>query len=65
MTKYVVESAHTPEECMQALDETLKKGEEVLKQFAFGSTSASKPWIPLFAVNFEACYLSHKYNLFE
>ncbi len=36
MTKYVVESPHTPEECLRALDEMLEEGEDVLKQFAFG-----------------------------
>ncbi|KCZ73649.1 hypothetical protein ANME2D_00721 [Candidatus Methanoperedens nitroreducens] len=39
MTKYVVESTHTPEECLQALDKMLEKGEDVLKQFAFGCKS--------------------------
>ncbi len=39
MTKYVVESEHTPEECLQALDETLKEGKDILKQFAFGCKS--------------------------
>lgn len=39
MTKYVVESPHTPEECLRALDETLEKGEETLKKFAFGCKS--------------------------
>ena len=36
MTKYVVESTHTPEECAQALDMMLEKGEDTLKKFAFG-----------------------------
>ncbi len=39
MTKYVVESSHTPEECTKALDEMLEKGEDVLKQFAFACQS--------------------------
>ena len=39
MTKYVVESTHTPEECLEALDEMLEKGEDVLKKFAFGCKS--------------------------
>ncbi len=39
MAKYVVESTHTPEECMKALDEMLEKGEDALKQFAFGCKS--------------------------
>ncbi len=39
MAKYIVESPHTPEECLQALDETLKEGEDILKKFAFGCKS--------------------------
>ncbi len=39
MAKYVVESPHTPEECLRALDETLEKGEETLKTFVFGCKS--------------------------
>lgn len=39
MSKYIVESPHTPEECLRALDETLEKGEEMLKMFAFGCKS--------------------------
>ncbi len=39
MSKYVVESSHTPEECLQALDELAEKGEDALKQFAFGCKS--------------------------
>jgi gamma-glutamylcyclotransferase (GGCT)/AIG2-like uncharacterized protein YtfP len=39
MTKYVVESSHTPEECTKALDELAEKGEDALKQFAFGCKS--------------------------
>ena len=45
MAKYVVESPHTPEECLQALDKTLEKGEETLKMFAFGCKSGEhKGW---------------------
>ncbi len=39
MSKYVVESPHTPEECTKALDELAEKGEDTLKQFAFGCKS--------------------------
>ncbi len=39
MAKYVVESPHTPEECLQALDELLEKGEDTLKKFVFGCKS--------------------------
>lgn len=36
MAKYVIEAPHTPEECMNALDEALAKGPEVLDKFVFG-----------------------------
>ena len=36
MAKYVIESPHTPEECLKALDETLAKGPEILKKFVWG-----------------------------
>ena len=39
MSKYVVESPHTPEECTKALDELAEKGEDTLKQFAFACES--------------------------
>ena len=34
--KYMIESPHTREECLRALDELLAKGPEVLKKFNFG-----------------------------
>jgi hypothetical protein len=34
--KYMIESPHTPEECLRALDEELAKGPEVLKKFSYG-----------------------------
>jgi hypothetical protein len=33
---YVIETPHTKEECLKALDEMLAKGPEVLKKFYFG-----------------------------
>ncbi len=39
MAKYIVESPHTSEECLQALDGLLEKGEDTLKKFAFGCKS--------------------------
>ena len=36
MVKYVVESSHTPEECLKALDEILEKGPDILDKFVWG-----------------------------
>ena len=36
MEKYFVESKHTPEECLRALDEVLEKGAETLNKFEWG-----------------------------
>lgn len=38
MAKYVIESSHTPEECLKALDEILEKGPEILEKFVWGCT---------------------------
>ena len=34
--KYVIETPHTPQECLRALDEQLAKGPDVLKKFSYG-----------------------------
>jgi hypothetical protein len=36
MAQYLIESSHTKEECLKALDETLAKGPEVLGRFEYG-----------------------------
>jgi len=36
MPQFLVESPHTKEECLKALDETLAKGPDVLDQFEYG-----------------------------
>ncbi|MCZ7356450.1 MAG: hypothetical protein O8C66_03190 [Candidatus Methanoperedens sp.] len=36
MAKYLIESPHTEEECLQALDETLGKGSDLLAKFDWG-----------------------------
>ena len=36
MAKYVIETSHTPEECLKALDEILAKGPDVLDKFVWG-----------------------------
>lgn len=36
MARYMIESPHKPEECLQALDEELAKGKDVLEKFEFG-----------------------------
>jgi len=33
---YMIESHHTPEECLKALDEQLAKGPDILKKFYYG-----------------------------
>lgn len=34
--KYLIESPHTKEECLRALDEQLAKGKDALKMFNYG-----------------------------
>jgi len=34
--KYMIETPHTQEECLRALDEQLVKGPEILKKFNYG-----------------------------
>ena len=36
MAKYVVETSHTPEECLKTFDEILEKNSEVLDKFVWG-----------------------------
>jgi len=36
MAKYMIESPHTEEECLKALDETLAKGSDLLAKFEWG-----------------------------
>jgi len=36
MKKYLIESPHTKEECLRALDEQLAKGPKVLERFSYG-----------------------------
>ncbi len=36
---YMIETPHTKEECLRALDEQLAKGPEILKKFYFGCKS--------------------------
>lgn len=36
MSKYLIESPHTKEQCLQALDDTLAKGPGVLAKYEFG-----------------------------
>jgi hypothetical protein len=39
MAQYLIESPHTKEECLRALDETLAKGPEVLDRFEYGCSA--------------------------
>ncbi len=34
--KFLIETPHTPQECLRALDEQLEKGEAVLEKFNYG-----------------------------
>ena len=36
MARYIIESPHTREECLRALDEELEKGKDILGKFDFG-----------------------------
>lgn len=36
MAQYLIETPHTREECLRALDETLAKGPDVLAKFEYG-----------------------------
>jgi len=36
MSTYLIASKHTPEECLQALDEMMAKGKDTLGKFVFG-----------------------------
>jgi hypothetical protein len=36
MPRYLIESSHTPEECLKALDEVLAQGPEALARYDFG-----------------------------
>jgi len=62
MAKYVVESTHTPEECLNALDEMLEKGPDTLDKFVWGCHSGvHKGWAYVDADNEdEACAIIPK-----
>jgi|DewCreStandDraft_1066081.scaffolds.fasta_scaffold00391_23 hypothetical protein len=36
MARYLIESPHTPQECLQALDEVLAQGSEMLARYQWG-----------------------------
>lgn len=36
MERYFIESKHTPEECLRALDEVLAKGSDILGKYEWG-----------------------------
>lgn len=36
MARYIIESPHTKEECLRALDEELEKGKDILGKFDYG-----------------------------
>lgn len=52
MAKYVIESPHTPEECLKALNEILEKGPEILDKFVWGCAHGEhKGWVYIEAEN--------------
>ena len=36
MSRYLIETSHTPEECLQALDQVLERGPDILGKFDWG-----------------------------
>lgn len=36
MSRYIIESTHTKQECLKALDEMLAKGTDILQKFEWG-----------------------------
>ena len=36
MSRYLIETSHTPEECLQALDQVLDRGPDILAKFDWG-----------------------------
>ena len=52
MTKYLVESPHTAEECREAMEEVLAIGPDVLEQYWFGCLAGEHTgWVILDAEN--------------
>lgn len=49
---YQIESSHTPEECLRALDDILAKGPQTLAQYEFGCMSGDhRAWATIEARN--------------
>jgi hypothetical protein len=36
MSRYIIETSHTPEQCLQALDQVLERGPDLLGKFDWG-----------------------------
>ncbi|MDD5083811.1 MAG: hypothetical protein PHT88_02625 [Candidatus Moranbacteria bacterium] len=52
MMQYLIEVSHTPEECMQALDEMDAQGMDILKMFRWGcKTGDHRGWAFVMADN--------------
>ncbi len=52
--KYMIETPHTKEECLRALDEELDKGPEILKKFNYGCMAGDHTGYALVDVKDEA-----------
>lgn len=52
MTKYVIESEHSEDECAQTMEELLEKGKDVLSKFVFACKSGEHiGWAYVDAIN--------------
>jgi len=64
--RYMIQSPHTPEECLMALDGQLAKGKDILNAFSYGCKSGdhtgyalveakneteARNWVPSFLLN--------------
>jgi len=55
MAQYLIESPHTKEECLRALDEILDEGADVLDRFEFGCAAGDhRGWATINAKNEQA-----------
>ncbi len=70
--KYMIETPHTKEECLRALDEQLAKGPEILKKFYYGCKAGDHTGYALVDVrnemearNFVPSFLINKARIVE
>lgn len=51
MARFMIESPHTEEECLRALDEEMEKGKDILGKFDFGCKAGDHTAYALVDVN--------------